>query len=501
MGEGFNHDKPGTGGRGLMRLLVFVSAFLLMVSGVHAAGSEFELFDKGYEEYFAYRPEKAVESFRAFLRDFPESSAKDAAIFWLGKALIQTGSVEESKKVFSELKQQSPESPFLSYAEGELKALALQEKSRKDGPKKDETVKVAAIDETVRERGLKEAEGRIRLLESELAKSAELKDGLRILLEEERKKTADMRSAIAGLEKRESDVRVLLAGRQEELEKKAGAGKNQTLSEGDAKEVNAEGRSVRTEIPQTGAIGRDAQDRPKYEKMVVSIGNKDYPVEQVVDFMVLSSVAMEKMGVREVPWRSGSLFDDFIVEQILYDEAKKENAAVDAQKHKRLAERFMLSAAEEDYLKRYLAISGFIDRKIGTMPEERVVESLAVRYSDRDKQEKVVLANELQEQAKAGKPFDEIQQTFPDKVQVSTVAFQELQGWIKERIELLRDGEVSVVWTKDGYMILRPVLRKVTYRPFEKMNQVRKDEVRAFVREWTGELRKGMPETGVAKAK
>jgi tetratricopeptide (TPR) repeat protein len=401
-----------------MRALVFVSAFLLVVSGVHAAAGEFELFDRGYEEYLAYRPEKAVESFRAFLRDFPESSAKDAALFWLGKALIQTGAVEEAKKVFSELKQQSPESPFLSYAEGELKALALPEKSRKDGVKKDET----------------------------------------------------------------------------------GAGKNQSLSEGEPKKVYAEVRSVRAERPQTEAIGKDSQDRPKYEKMVVSIGDKKYTVEQVVDFMVISSIAMRKMGVKEVPWRNGSLFEDFIVEQILYDEAKKENAAVDAQKDDRLAERFMLSAAEEDYLKRFLAISGLIDRKIGSMPEERVVESLAVRYSDGDKQEKVALANELQEQAKAGRPFNEIQQTFHDKVQVSTVAFQELQGWIKERIELLRDGEVSVVWTKDGYMILRPVLRKVAYRPFEEMNQGRKDEVRAFVREWTGELRKGIPETGVVKA-
>lgn len=483
-----------------MKWLVFVLAFFLAVSGVQAAGGEFELFDRGYEEYFAYQPEKAVESFREFLRDFPESSAKDATMFWLGKTLIQMGSIEEAKKVFSELEQQSPETPFASYVAKELKALALQETNRKDGANKEGIVTVTAMNVTVWERRLEEAEGRMHLLEGELAKVAKEKEDLRTLLEEERKKTADMRSAIAEVEKREADLRVRLSGRQEDLTKYADAGKNQVMREGETKEINTEVRSLRVERQPTEAIGKDPQEREKYEKMVVSIGHMKYSVEQVVDFMVISSSTMGKMGVKEVPWRNGSLFDDFIVEQILYDEAKKENAAVDVKKHEQLAERFMLSAAEKDYLMRYLAISGLVYRKIGSMLEERVVESIAVRYGERDSQEKVILANELQEQAKAGRPFDDIQQTFPGKVQVSTVAFQELPGWIKDKVALLRDGEVSVVWKKDGYTILRPVLRKVTYRSFEEMNQRQKDQVRTFVKEWAEELRKGIPGTGVAKA-
>jgi len=451
----------------MLQSLVLAAALFLAPSGAYASQGEFELFDRGYEYYGAYEPGKAVETFRMFLKEFPESSARDAAMFWLGKSLIQTGSVEEAKKVFSELKQQCPESPLIPYVDRETEDPGNQENRRRADKDKRERASEAVRPETVRNSELKEAERKIHLLEGELAEAVREQNRLGALLEEEKKRTSDMRTTVSGTEKKD-----------------AGSGS----------------QSASREEKQRKAEGRDRKDVPEYERLVITIKDRKYTTEQIADFMINSSAVMAKGGIREILWRNGSLVEDFINEQILYDEAKRENVAVDTGKQQELAEKLRLSAAEAEYLKRYLSICYLIDRKVGNLPEERVVESLTVRYTERDKQDKVVLANELQEQAKAGRSFEEIYNMFPDKTRFSTVGFQELQGWIKERIELLRDGEVSVVWTKDGYMILRPVLKKASYKPFEDIRTGRKDEIRAFLREWTEELRKETRDISIVKS-
>jgi hypothetical protein len=485
----------------MIRILVCASVLFLAASGAYASHGEFELFDRAYEYYLAYQPERAVETFRTFLREFPESSAKDVAIFWLGKSLIQTRSVEEAKQVFSELKHQFPESPIIPYVDREMENLGNPANYPKFDMKKNEKVTEAVKPEDVRERELKEAEMKIHLLEEQLTRSVEEKDRLGMLIEEEKKKTGDIRATMTELEKRETESRILIARMEEEQKKNVDEmEKERTRLREEKEKFDTEQRSIQREKPRTEAEGKNPEDAPKHQRLLVIIKDNKYTTEQVLDFMVNASSAMAKGGIKEILWRNGSLFEDFINEQILYDEAKKQNVAVDAKIQGELTEKFRLTAEEAEYLKRYLTISDLIDRKIGNMPEERVVESLTVRYTARDRQEKAILANELQAQAKAGRSFEEIYHMFPDKMQFSTVAFQELQGWIKERIELLQDGEVSAVWTKDGYMILKPVVRKASYRPFEEMRPGRKDEIRAFVREWTDELRKEIKEIRITKA-
>ncbi len=447
-----------------MSWLLFVAVFFSAVSGAHASQGEFELFDRGYEYYLAYQPEKATEAFRTFLSDYPESSAKDGAIFWLAKSLIQTGSVEEAKKVFSELKQQCPESPFIPFAEREMEALRNPEGRQRTEIRNNERAPETVKREPVGEGGLREAEKKIVLLDAQLTKTVGERDRLGVLLEKEKKRAEEMQATIAGLEKKEAELRA---------------------SKGSVEPVSGDAGGKKT--------GRqDLESRVKAEAPVIVMGDRRYSAGQIGDFMMNSSAAMTRMGVREVPWRNGILIDDFINEEILSDEAKRQNISVDAKKEEDLARKFGLTAKETEYLGRYLAISDLIDRKIRTMPDTRVVESLTVRYTEKDRQDKIELANELQSQAKAGKSFEEIARKFPDKTQLSTVGFDELQGWIKERIELLHDGEISVVWTKDGYMILKPVMRNAAYKPFEDISPGRKDEIRAFVKEWIDGLKKGI---------
>ncbi|MBI5189035.1 MAG: tetratricopeptide repeat protein, partial [Nitrospirae bacterium] len=120
MGKDFYKNNKLTG-------VVLSVIMLLIVSDTYASYREFDLFDQGYEYYLSYQPVKAVETFNIFLREFPDSSAKDAAMFWLGKSLVQIRSLGEAKKVFSEIKREFPDSPFKQYANTELEAISKLE--------------------------------------------------------------------------------------------------------------------------------------------------------------------------------------------------------------------------------------------------------------------------------------------------------------------------------------------------------------------------------------
>ena len=85
-----------------------------------AAVEEDELFEKGYENYLSYHPEKALEYFNFFLENFPDSSAKDAVLFWKAKSLMQLKRTDEALKIFNELKRTLPGSPFVPFIEKEL---------------------------------------------------------------------------------------------------------------------------------------------------------------------------------------------------------------------------------------------------------------------------------------------------------------------------------------------------------------------------------------------
>jgi cell division septation protein DedD len=102
---------------------LFLFFVLLTVEAAEAANRELQLFDHAYHAYLSYRPEKAVDEFRIFLQEFPDSSARDAALFWLAKSLLQTNSIEEAKKTFAYVKEQFPESPFICFIATELGTL------------------------------------------------------------------------------------------------------------------------------------------------------------------------------------------------------------------------------------------------------------------------------------------------------------------------------------------------------------------------------------------
>ncbi|MEW6675582.1 MAG: peptidyl-prolyl cis-trans isomerase [Nitrospirota bacterium] len=283
----------------LSSLVVLSVVILIIVSSSYASYREFDLLDEGYEYYLSYQPVKAVETFNMFLKEFPDSSAKDAAMFWLGKSLIQIRSLREAKKVFSEIKREFPDSPFKQYVDTELELIS----------------------------------------------------------------------------KLETQPEVI-------------ADKPEVISKAKLKEVD------------------------------------------------------EKMKAM------------FVDENELRDFYEKNKACLFLQ------------------------------------PEEMAVESLIVRYSKADENEKAILAVEIQREATEGKSFEEIGKSYIDTITFTRVSINELPLWIKEKVNLLKSGDVSdVIWTEQGFMILKPVMKGTSYRPFEEVRSEIKerlltDKKNLFLKGW-----------------
>lgn len=108
-------------GKNASKLISILITCMLLSAGIaEASYREFQLFDRAYHFYLSYQPEKAIQQFRVFLEEFPESSAQDAGLFWLAKSLLQVESVDEARKTFTDVRQRFPESPFSRYVTAEM---------------------------------------------------------------------------------------------------------------------------------------------------------------------------------------------------------------------------------------------------------------------------------------------------------------------------------------------------------------------------------------------
>ncbi len=214
-----------------------------------------------------------------------------------------------------------------------------------------------------------------------------------------------------------------------------------------------------------------------------------YTPRDVPEYTAASQSLCDKLQIKEVLWRTGNENEDFLNEQVLYDEAKNLHITTDKNKLTEMIENYQLDDREADYLRRYLAISDLVERKIRDMPEEKVVESIIVRYGESDRYMKIVLGAELQNLAKKGTPFEEIYRLYPDIVSFSVTGFPELEERMKEKVQSLQDNEIVVTWSEDGYMILKPVFKGPVFRPFGDISPGLRDRIRSYVLAWVKRLR------------
>jgi len=341
----------------------------MILSAIEARASlqELDLVNSGYEYYLSYQPEKAVEEFKIFLKEFPDSSVRDAVMFWLGKSSMQLKDFEEAKKVFSALMQQFPESPYIKYVKRELETIDRTRSEDKGG----------------------EPAGPIETA------AAEIK----------------------------------IAKKSEPLQPEVN--------------VRGEGEGYATD----------------------------------------SSYVLSRLDIKDILWRNGNISEDIEDERILYEEAKRLNISADAITFEGLVLKYGFNSGQADYLKRYLTICELLDRKLKDVPEERVIESLIVKYEEVNKYRKIVISPELQREAKRGVSFEEIQKLYPDLIRVVITGYDAVNPELKEKIRNLQNDEVGVIWSEEGYMIIKPVLKKLSYKPFEEAGPGIRDKIKAFITE------------------
>lgn len=167
----------------------FMLVLLLSYTPGSADDRETEMFNAGYEYLFSFKPEKAAETFRAFLKEFPGSSARDAAMFWLGKTLVSLKSYAEAEQTFLAIKQEFPESPFVSFIDNEMEEIAKQ---RSSGPVKEPAAPPPSKTVSEGELVFPESDTRIVQIMAE-------RDGLRAALEEEKRSAAELHQSNADL--------------------------------------------------------------------------------------------------------------------------------------------------------------------------------------------------------------------------------------------------------------------------------------------------------------
>ncbi len=400
-------------------------SLVFLTSGYAGADShDVELFDRGYGYYLSYQPEKAVEAFGTFLKDFPDSSARDAVMFWLGKSLMQLKSYKEAGNALSDLRKQFPESPFAAYALQEIEAIKKAEVLQ---------AKVKGIEEDGKKTAnLEEKAGE---LETVIDKSEELPAKAEEL-EQEKKKAEALQLKIKELQNEKQ--------KSEELRKKI-------------KELEEE------------------------KKKTESLQGKIQELQRKETHLFNSSYVLNKLGIREVLWSSGNTREDLKNEKTLYEEAIKLDIKPDTNEHKGIVEKYKFNGDQADFLYRYMTIIAFINAKLTDFPAEDVIEQLMVRYDEENKYTKLVLASELQAQAKSGMSFEEIYNLYPDLITFEAAKFEDLGKNNREKVRQIPVGGIAVIWSEDGYRILKPTSRKLSLKPFRELQPAAKEKIKGYI--------------------
>ncbi|MDQ7788132.1 MAG: hypothetical protein RDU01_11040 [Thermodesulfovibrionales bacterium] len=739
MGKNSGYNQP------VLIILLCFAVFLLAAAGEDSASREAGLFNKGYESYLSYQPEKAVQEFNAFLNEFPVSSARDAALYWLGKSYMQLKSFREARKAFSEIRQNFQESPYLSHAERELEVLSRTEgdahidatagagvnneppekrlkeaekqvkalgKSLKEASEERDKVRIQLNEEKkktdilrekvtqlekkekmlnevslerdalqrkfdegkkrvkeleVKEEACQDDAKKLRSREKDLTESTREKESLSKLLDEERKTTAELRAKNKESEKREETIKDLIGERDalktgaEEQRKKIGevqeslkalADKDRTIArmiderntlqnqldsekekreelekrvaefeknEGILKDLREENSKLKIEIEQGKAIAEDqvlaqrtqerdtlsrmlGEERKKAEDLerkikevenagktvtqaspsidegeslhrelgqekqktvelmarIQELEDKEQLIADIIqerdtlkaqleekkqmreDFPMQSGKAgtqekpsalttpvnkeleiteageqkegqkaaqggkktseteapsddtgmvFTRLGIQAVPWRTGNSHEETETERLLYEKAKSLKITGETKQLQDLINQHKFDAKQQNSLQRFFAVSEYIDQRLKRLPEEEMIESLIVTYEEENRYTKIVLARELQENAKKGMSFEDIYKLYPDMMRYQIVPSQEMDIRIRDKISNLPFGEVGVLWSEGGYMILKPVVKKLSYDPFRNISPEMQVRIRTLVNEWLQEMK------------
>jgi len=227
----------------------------------------------------------------------------------------------------------------------------------------------------------------------------------------------------------------------------------------------------------------------------IMVGNKSYDLSQVIAHQTNAALLFRSLGAKDPVWRVGDPVHDFIAEELLLQEAARAGIKIDLKKQKEIVESHKLSAAEADYLDKFMTIARYIDTQYTDSPTEKWIELISVDYKPGDADLKTVFATDLQKSAREGKAFEEIGKMHPERVKFSRLSIQEFSTKYKEKSQIIQklnflNEETVVIWSDKGYMLIKPVPGRAAFNPFEELAAEKKEKLKAFLKQWLAEHRK-----------
>ena len=257
----------------------------------------------------------------------------------------------------------------------------------------------------------------------------------------------------------------------------------------------------------------------QYETPVLKIGENQFSLRQILDDHRESSAVMRKIHAHIIIWRHDSPYDDFIIEHVLLKKAGEIGTKEDKALYNSLLKQYSLSGHEKDYLVRYLIIDTFIKKKLTEIiaderhmkkyyelnkdrymvnTENKQVMMLSLKYSPQEELEKSLLAVDFQHQISSGKSLETVYKYNSNVLSFDTVNVSELADFVKERVDGLKDGEISNIISYDNrFMILQMQGMKKEFRSYEDVYKEFREKSfddpttqAYFLQEWFNELRK-----------
>ena len=254
--------------------------------------------------------------------------------------------------------------------------------------------------------------------------------------------------------------------------------------------LQARVKSPEKEKIRTGELQRKINELEEEKKKTETLKEKLQEIEGRESYLFNSSYVLNKLGVRDVLWRSGDPQEDLRDEKILFEEAKKMNIGPDADEYQEIVKKNRFNKEQSDFLLKYMSIFAFINKKMSDLPKENVIEQLIVQYDEDTKYTKVVLASELQSQAKSGTSFEEIYNMYPDMVTFEIAKFEDLGKDVQEKVRKIPGGGIGVIWSEEGYVILKPTSRRLSLNPFVEIQPGAREKIKGYIKEWIRSVKK-----------
>jgi TolA-binding protein len=501
-----NEDKIAR----ILFLIMLVFSLIVAHRADAAEESERELFVKAYEYYLEYRPDIAAPAFGFFLERFDRSPARDAALFWQAKSLSLTGKQAEAKNIFELIKTEYPDSPFAEFARRELDVFAsARERAREKKQDRDEKAGDAdgamGVQPEKSAAGGKDPGGDLEYLSEknrvlkedlartvdELAKTRKERDGIAAKLKEMERRLSGMNDLATRLREggrlqKEQDEFI------ENLKKEVGDLRG-ALREKEGKLSEAEETIAFLKTRPSGITldNKPAGNNRPQETPRVRIGTKIFTMTDIAEESRIAESALTKIGASAF-WRAGDNYEDFVTARLLAVRATESERRDASRELETYAKKYSLTAREKDYLSLYLTAEEVIERKkAGYVPpekdlrgyyeahrreylkkkEERFVTYLVMKLRKGNKTRDIELVSELQREAGRGRSFGEIARLHADRISLREVTLEGLPRWIREKIRVLKDGELSSIFTEEQFIMLRMHVKPPVYRKYEEVSK------------------------------